>query len=189
MASAATAMKNEMSEQIELPTGVSAAASESSLTMKGPKGEVTRRFSAPNASLAVEGNKVKVTSEKASKKEKKVLGSIRAHIVNMIKGVTEGHLYKLKVCYSHFPITVTVSGKKLTVKNFLGEKIPREVELPDNVKAKVEGGADLIIESTDKEAAGMAAGSIEQLTKRANYDTRVFADGIYITMKDGKEVK
>lgn len=178
----------QMREDIALPAGVSATAVNGRFALKGPKGDVAREFSIPNAQILVEGNRVSVVSAKASKREKKLLGSLRAHIVNMIRGITEGHVYKLKVCFTHFPITVSVSGRKLTVKNFLGEKTPREVELPENVKAKVEG-ADVTIESSDKEAAGRAAAAIEQGTKRANYDKRVFADGIYITMKDGKEVK
>ena len=56
------------------------------------------------------------------------------------------------------------------------------------MKAKVEG-ANVIMESASKESVGQAAASVEQLTKRSNYDTRVFADGIYITVKDGKEIK
>ncbi len=179
---------NELREEIAVPEGVTATAIAGVLSLKGPKGSISRHFVAPNASFVIEGSKVIVVASKASKKEKKNLGSIRAHMANMMRGVTEGHVYKLKVCYTHFPITVTVSGRKISVKNLLGEKTPREVELPESVKAKVEG-ADVIIESVDKESAGLAAAAIEQLTKRANYDKRVFADGLYITVKDGKDVK
>ncbi|MBI2145203.1 50S ribosomal protein L6 [Candidatus Woesearchaeota archaeon] len=181
-------VKRKLKEEIALPDGVTASVSNSILALKGPRGDLSRNFASANASISIEGGKVTVNALKGSKKEKKLLGSMRAHIDNMIRGIVGGHVYRMKVCYTHFPITLSVSGRKLTVKNFLGEKSPREVELPENVKAKVEG-PELVIESSDKEAAGRAAASVEQLTKRANYDTRVFADGIYITMKDGKEIK
>lgn len=183
-----TGMKRGRTEEVALPDGVTASMSGRTLTMKGPKGESSKEMAVPDASISIEGNKALISSSKSSKREKKILGSLRAHIVNMVRGVNEGHVYKLKVCFTHFPITVTVTGRKLLVKNFLGEKTPRALDLAENVKVKVEG-ADVTIESSSKEAAGQAAGSLEQLTKRANYDKRVFGDGIYITMKDGKEIK
>lgn len=180
--------KGTFTEELALPQGVTAALTGRILAMKGPKGETSREFREPNVAVSVEGSKVIVSTAKANKSAKKVAGSLRAHIINMISGVTEGHVYKLKICFTHFPITAAVSGRKFIVKNFLGEKTPRQLELPENVKARVEG-ADVTVESASRESAGQAAASIEQATRRANYDTRVFADGIYITMKDGKEVK
>ncbi len=179
--------KSGRQEEISLPQGVSASISGRLLSLKGQKGEASREIASANSELSVQDGKVIISSLKSSKRDKAILGSLRAHVINMVKGVTDGHLYRLKVCYTHFPITVTVSGRKLLVKNFLGEKTPRELELPENVKVKVEG-ADITVESASKDTAGQAAASVEQLTKRANYDTRVFGDGIYITMKDGKEM-
>lgn len=176
------------SEEIVLPAGVTATISGRLLALKGPKGETSKEIKAPSVSIAVENNRILLETGKDSKLEKKLLGSLRAHVVNMIAGVTEGHMYKLKICFTHFPITATVSGRKFIVKNFLGEKTPRQLELSEDVKVKVEG-ADVTVESASRESAGQAAASIEQATRRANYDTRVFADGIYITMKDGKDVK
>ncbi len=175
-------------EEVVLPDGATASVSGRVVTLKGPKGETSRKITATVLSVAVSGNKVLLESGSGSKKEKKLIESMRAHVVNMIRGVTEGHIYKMKVCFTHFPITVTVTGNQLLVKNFLGEKTPRKVELSSNVKVKAEG-ADITIESSDKEAAGKTAAAIEQATKRANYDTRVFGDGIYITLKDSKEIK
>lgn len=175
-------------EEIVLPEGVTASLSGSVLTLKGPKGETARKIAGQNVAIAVEGNRVSVWSENSSRREKKIIGSLRAHISNMVMGATEGHVYKLKVCFTHFPITVTVAGSQLFVKNFLGEKIPRKLTLPNGVSVKVEG-SDVTVNSTDKDAAGKAAAGIEQITKRAGFDKRVFGDGIYITVKDGKEIK
>ncbi|MBI2143375.1 50S ribosomal protein L6 [Candidatus Woesearchaeota archaeon] len=180
--------RGSLIDEIALPDGVTASVSGRVLALKGPNGEASREISGSNVAVSVESGKVVIASARGSKREKKMAGSVRAHIVNMVRGVTEGHVYKLKICFTHFPITATVSGRKFVVKNFLGEKTPRELELPEGVKAKVEG-ADVIMESASKESVGRAAASVEQLTKRSNYDTRVFADGIYITVKDGKEVK
>jgi len=175
-------------EEIALHAGITAGFASGRLTLKGSKGEAGRNISEPGITVRVEDSKVIISSLKGNKTEKKIVGSLRAHVVNLLKGVTDGHVYRLKVCYTHFPINVSVAGRKLIVKNLLGEKIPRVLELAENVKVKVEG-AEVFVESPSKEAAGLVAGSIERLTKRSSYDTRVFADGIYITHKDGREMK
>jgi large subunit ribosomal protein L6 len=84
-------------------------------------------------------------------------------------------------------MNVSVSNKKLIIKNFFGEKIPREVKLK-NANVKVEGEL-IYVTSQNKETAGQISADIEQVTRRPGYDTRVFQDGIYIINKDGKEMK
>jgi len=180
--------KGKVTGEIVLPDGVTASISGRVVTLKGPKGETSRKITAANMGVSVAGNKVVLESGSDRKKEKKLIESMRAHVVNMLRGVSECHVYKMKVCFTHFPITVTVSGSQMLVKNFFGEKTPRKIDLPANVKVKVEG-ANITLESSDKEVAAMTAAAIEQAMKRPNFDTRVFGDGIYITVKDGKEVK
>lgn len=176
-----------MREVVSLPESIVASLTGGVLTLKGPKGTVSKKLEQPNVSVGLEGNAVSIFSGRRTKKEKKVLGSLMAHTLNMVKGVTEGHLYRLKACFTHFPITVTVTGDQLVVKNFLGEKVPRKLTVPAGVNVKVEG-SDLVVESADKEAAGKTAALMEQMTRRTCYDTRVFGDGIYITIRNGKEV-
>ncbi len=94
------------------------------LIVKGPKGEVTRDFAHPKVSIVVEGGKVVLNAVKGTRREKTVLLSFESHIKNMVAGVQEPHLYKLKICSGHFPMNVAVSGQELTVKNFLGEAVP-----------------------------------------------------------------
>ena len=59
---------------------------------------------------------------------------------------------------------------------------------PENVNVKIEGDV-IVIESTDKEAAGKTATNIEQLTRITDKDRRIFQDGIYVIEKSGKVVK
>ena len=73
-----------------------------------------------------------------------IYGTFKAHIKNMIKGITEGHIYKLKVCSGHFPMNVSVNKDKLIVNNFLGEKTPRELNLKEGVAVKLEGDIILV---------------------------------------------
>ena len=84
-------------------------------------------------------------------------------------------------------MTVSVSGQEFIVKNFLGESVARKVTLPAGVQVKV-SGTEILIESADKELAGMAASKIELLCKIRNRDVRIFQDGCYMVHKAGKEI-
>lgn len=63
--------------------------------------------------------------------------TICSHIENMIKGVTKGFEYKMRLVYAHFPINCNVNekGKLVEIRNFLGEKIVRRVQMLDGVSA------------------------------------------------------
>ncbi|MDK2849623.1 MAG: large subunit ribosomal protein [Candidatus Woesearchaeota archaeon] len=176
---------------ITLPENVSARleVKEGSkiLTIEGPKGSVSREFTHPLVNIVIDGNKITLEVENATKRHKTVLNTYQAHIKNMIKGVTEGFVYKLKICYSHFPMTVSIQKGELVVKNFYGEKYPRTLALPQDVDVKVNG--DIIeVSGIDIEKVGNCATAIEQLTRITNRDRRIFQDGIFIIEKNGKSL-
>ena len=103
----------------------------------------------------------------------------------MIKGVTSGFEYVLRVVYAKFPISVEFKDGKFTVKNFLGEKVSRSTYVPSDVNIKI-NGKDIIVSSLDIEKAGQVAANIEQLTRITHMDRRVIQDGIYIIKKPSK---
>lgn len=170
---------------IELPEGVQIVKEGFKLTIKGPKGELDRRINDKSLKVNIEGNQITLGFKKASKTEKKNLNTLTAHLNNMIKGVTEGFTYKLKICSGHFPMTVTLKGDVFEVKNFIGESVPRRLTIKPGAEVKIQGEI-IEVTSTSKELAGQTAASIEKLTKRPGFDKRIFQDGIYITHKDGK---
>lgn len=180
--------KEKITKGIELPDGVEAHFDGKFLLIKGPKGDVKRTFKQKNVSINIGNKKIVLECKRGTKEDKKISGSLTAHIKNMIKGSLQNHIYTLKICSGHFPMNVSVANNRLIVKNFLGEKIPRDLQLKDDADVKVEG--DLIyVTSANKEIAGQVSADIEQLTRRPGYDTRIFQDGIYIINKDGKELK
>ncbi|MBI2654667.1 50S ribosomal protein L6 [Candidatus Woesearchaeota archaeon] len=180
--------KEKITKEIELPENIAASFNGQLLVIKGPKGEVKRQIKHHNIFIKIYEKKIIFESKGHTKENKKTIGSLAAHLKNMVKGSAQGHTYILKICSGHFPMNVSVSGKKLVVKNFLGEKVPRVLDLKEGVDVKVEG--DMIrVTSLNKEIAGQASADIEQMTRRPGYDTRIFQDGIHIINKDGKELK
>ena len=174
-------------EVVEAPEGVTLTLEGDEVVVRGKKGELRRRFSYPGVTLKQEGNSIVITAEFPRKRQLAIIGTYVAHIKNMIKGVTEGFVYKLKVVYSHFPMSVKVQGDEVIVENFLGEKVPRKTKIFGNVSVKVKG-KDIIVEGINKEEVGQTAARLEQLTKVKDRDRRIFQDGIYLVEKDGSPV-
>ncbi|MBW2991956.1 50S ribosomal protein L6 [Candidatus Woesearchaeota archaeon] len=176
-----------LSEEIEIPDGVEVFVSGNLVSVKGPKGENKRNLANPKVKIEKKDNKIVVSAKKATKREKRDIGTFKSHITSLVKGVSEPFVYKLKICSGHFPMNVTATKEELKVKNFLGETVPRVLKLREGVDVKVEGDS-VIVESVDKEAAGQTAADIEQLTRITNRDRRIFQDGIWITEKCGKKM-
>lgn len=130
-----------------------------------------------------------VKAIKGTKKEKRLIKTIKSHLQNMITGLKQPWLYKLEICYSHFPMTVTLdkTNKQIIIKNFFGENTPRYAKLLDGVDVEIKGNI-IEVKSPDKELAGRQAALIEQATRITNRDRRIFQDGIWIIEKAGKPI-
>lgn len=176
-----------MFKEITIPKEVEVNIEGSLLKVKGLEGENKRDFNLNEISLSKNGDKILIGHERATKKEKKIINSTVAHIKNMIEGVQKKFEYQLKVCFSHFPFTIEINGNEVKIKNFLGEKSPRVMKIVKGVEVKSEKEF-VNIKSCDKELAGRVAADFEKITKIRNRDRRVFQDGLYITMKAGREI-
>lgn len=173
----------EIRVDVEMPEGVTAEYSSGMLKVTGPNGTVEKKLRYPGVNIFEEEGYLVIHAPRATQREKKIAHTFRAHIRNMFKGVTEGFEYKLKVVYSQFPITVEAKEGKLLVKNFLGEKVVRNINFPEeDVSVKV-NKEEITVNGIDKEKAGQVAADIEQLTKISHLDRRIIQDGIYIVKK------
>ncbi len=168
--------------EIEIPEGIEAKLENFDLHIKGPKGELVREFKHTRVKMSIEDGKIVIYCPLPKKKEYALAGTWKAHVMNMIKGVTEGFEYHLKIVYAHFPMKVTVKGRKVVIENFMGEKAPRYAEIFGDAQVEVKGDT-VIVRSINKEHAGQTAANIEKATRIKDRDPRVFQDGIYIVKK------
>ncbi len=175
-----------MKKEVVIPEGTTIEVKKNIIKVKGPQGEISKEFHLEKFVIKQENGKLVIEIENPRRKEKAYLGTITAHIKNMIHGVNNKFTYKMKIVYKHFPINVSVEGDKLVIKNFLGEKKPRYAKILEGTDVKVKG--DIIeISNIDKEKAGQTAANIERATKVRKLDVRIFQDGIFIVSKGGGE--
>ncbi|RLI11826.1 50S ribosomal protein L6 [Candidatus Bathyarchaeota archaeon] len=171
-----------VSRRVEIPEGVKVNIDGKRVEVIGEKGRLVRDFSNSPVSINIEDNQVVVYTDDTHRKTVAMVGTVCAHIRNMIKGVTEGFTYKLKIVYAHFPISVKVEGDKILIENFLGERAPRIAKIVGNTKVIVKKD-DVILQGINIEEVGQTAANIEQATKIKNKDPRKFLDGIYVYEK------
>lgn len=162
----------------------------------GPKGTLERNFkhvpmdlyltnTEPDEETGETKRIVKLDLWFASRKQLACVRTICSHIENLFVGVTRGFLYKMRFVYSHFPINVTTNGRIVEIRNFLGERRVRKVELLEgvnyvrtaDVKDQIElSGIDII-------KVSLCAAKIQQATNIRKKDLRKFLDGIYVSEK------
>ncbi|MBD3186585.1 50S ribosomal protein L6 [Candidatus Bathyarchaeota archaeon] len=172
--------------KVPLDEGVSFKLEGKQLEITGPRGTVGRDFRhAKNIQLSVVNeDTIAISAKLPKRKELALVGTLEGHIKNMISGVTKGFTYKLKIVYSHFPITVKVNKKSnnVEIQNFIGERGHRVVPIRGDVNIKTTK-EDVIIEGSDKELVGQNAANIQLKCKIKDKDLRIFQDGIYVYEK------
>jgi large subunit ribosomal protein L6 len=169
----------ETSKTIQIPDDVEITIEGRKVTVKGAKGTLTRDFSYAPISIELNDKTIRIWAEWPRKKETALVGTIYSHIQNMIIGVRKGFTSKVKIVFSHFPISVKVKDKTLLIENFTGERNPRKSKIVGNVQVKIQS-EDIIIQGIDLEEVSQTAANIEQATKVKRKDPRVFLDGLYV---------
>jgi len=169
---------------LPIPEGVQLTVDGRRIKAVGPKGTLEEDFSHLPVQFSLEGKSLRLYSPWARKREVALVGTALAHVRNMIRGVSSGYTYKLKLVYAHFPITVKVNEKekKLTIDNFTGEKTPRNAKIIGAVKVKI-AGDEIHVQGNSLGEVSQTAANIQNATRIRDKDQRVFLDGIYIFEK------
>ncbi|MEM2947236.1 MAG: 50S ribosomal protein L6 [Candidatus Bathyarchaeia archaeon] len=172
----------EVSRVVQIPDDVELTLEGKRVTVKGAKGILSRDFSYAPISMELQDKSLRIWANWPRKKESALVGTIYAHINNMITGVRKGFTYKLKIVFSHFPISVKVQDGMVLIENFTGERNPRKAKIVGNAKVKVSGD-DVVVQGINLEEVSQTAANIEQATKVRRKDPRVFLDGLYLYEK------
>ena len=167
---------------MDLQGGVVATVSGREITVKGPLGIVRKDFNRINVSIEVKDGRVLIKPFSDKKKDIVSSNTASSLLRNIITGVTKGYTYKLKVVFAHFPVTVKVKGRTVSVENFVGERSARVTKIVGDCKVSVEGD-DVIVKGVSLEDVGQTAANLEQATKIKRKDQRIFLDGIYVYEK------
>ena len=170
---------------IAIPGGVTVSMNGNTVKVKGPRGELSRNFAYPRVMIAIGEGEVTVSCEYPRTKDKAMVGTFAAHIRNMIRGVTVGYTYTLKIVFSHFPMKVTVKDNRVEINNYMGGHDPRYADIVSGCTVKI-SGSDVTVEGNSIEGCGQTAANIERATSRLGFDKRIFQDGIYIVQKSHK---
>lgn len=167
---------------VQVPEGVDVDLDDGILRVKGPNGELSREFDLEGVQIDIVDEKIVVRSESSKRRQRAAVGTVVSHINNMLKGAQEDFSSKLKVVYSHFPISVSVQDGKVKIENFIGEEEPRFANVLGDTEVEIEG-EEIEVKGADKEAVGQTAANIEQAAQAKDRDPRVFQDGIYIVKR------
>jgi len=141
-------------QPIVLPEGVSAEASGSAITVNGPKGSLTKKFSR-KVILEVKEGKVLVTVSGKGKSSMSVWGTARSIIFGMVEGVSKGWKKELELVGTGY--RAEVQGNTLVLA--VGYSHPVKIEAPEGIAFKVEKSV-ISVEGTDKELVGQIAANV-----------------------------
>ncbi|XXG66992.1 hypothetical protein AAC387_Pa06g0437 [Persea americana] len=177
------------SQTMDIPEGVKVKVKAKMIEVEGTRGKLTRNFKHLNLDfqLIEGGKKLKVDAWFGSRKTMAAIRTAISHVQNLITGVTKGYRYKMRFVYAHFPInaSITNSNKSIEIRNFLGEKKVRKVDMLDgvNIVRSEKVKDELVLDGNDIELVSRSAALINQKCHVKNKDIRKFLDGIYVSEK------
>lgn len=170
---------------IEIPTGVTVTINGSEVTVKGPKGELTRSFS-PDLTIVVEENVLTVTRPSDEKAHRSLHGTTRALISNMVEGVSKGFEKSLELIGVGY--RAQKQGTKLVLN--VGYSHPVEIEPETGVEVEVPSNTKVIIKGANKERVGALAANIRDVRPPEPYKGKgIRYEGEFVRRKEGKTGK
>ena len=170
---------------IVLPAGVEITNNDNVVTVKGPKGELTREFS-KDIEIRVEGTEVTLHRPNDSKEMKTIHGTTRALLNNMVVGVSEG--FKKELEMRGVGYRAQLQGNKLVLA--VGKSHPDEVEAPEGITFELPNPTTIAISGISKEVVGQTAAYVRSLRSPEPYKGKgIRYVGEFVRRKEGKTGK
>jgi large subunit ribosomal protein L6 len=170
---------------IAVPATVDVTIEGRQLTVKGPKGTLSRQLH-PDMSVRQEDGSILVSRPTEQKTHKQLHGLTRTLVNNMVVGVTDGYRKGLEITGVGY--RATLNGRKLTLN--LGYSHPIEIDPPEGISFEVENPTRLAVVGIDKELVGQIAATVRSTRKPEPYKGKgVRYAGEQVRRKAGKAGK
>ena len=170
---------------IPLPGGVTVSLNGLDVSVKGPKGSLSRTLP-DGVTIAQDGNTLVVSPASDNRRSRERHGLCRTLVANMVEGVSKGYTRKLEIVGVGY--RAAVQGKKLVVSAGYSHQV--EMVPPDGVTFAVDGNTTVLVSGADKELVGNEAAKVRAIRPPEPYKGKgIKYEGERILRKAGKTGK
>lgn len=170
---------------IEIPSGVTVTNNNNTITVKGPKGELTRSFN-KDITINIEENVINVSRPSDVKAHRALHGTTRALLSNMVEGVSKGFEKSLELIGVGY--RAQKQGKKLILN--VGYSHPVEVDPEEGIEIEVPANTKVVVKGISKERVGALAANIRDIRPPEPYKGKgIRYEGEFVRRKEGKTGK
>jgi large subunit ribosomal protein L6 len=170
---------------ITIPSGVNITLDNTLITVKGPKGTLSRELHR-DMKVVVAENELSVERPSDNKLHRSLHGTTRSVVANMVSGVTEGFVKNLDLVGVGY--RANKAGNKLVLN--VGYSHPVEIEPENGIEFEVPSNTKIIVKGIDKELVGATAAKIRSVREPEPYKGKgIKYEGERIIRKEGKAGK
>ncbi|SRR5699024_914740 len=170
---------------IEIPEGVDVSLTGHTITVKGPKGELTKDLNTA-MEINIDGKEINVVRPNDLKENRSIHGTTRSQIWNMITGVTTGFQKEIEIIGVGY--RAALQGNKLVIG--AGYSHPVEIEKEENIEFEVPKNTQIIVKGIDKERVGAISAIIRAVRPPEPYKGKgIHYKGEQVRRKEGKTAK
>ncbi|HEX4387073.1 MAG TPA: 50S ribosomal protein L6 [Steroidobacteraceae bacterium] len=167
---------------VDLPQGVTATIAATGVTIKGAKGSLSLPL-ASGVTVVEKEKKLEIKFSEPGPARTRA-GATRAHLANMVRGVTKGYEKKLELVGVGF--RAQVQGKSLNLT--LGFSHPVNVAIPDGITIETPSLTEILVKGIDRQKVGQTAAEIRDIRPPEPYKGKgVRYAGEQISLKEGKK--
>ncbi len=177
-------MSRVAKQPVELPQGVSATITADSVTVKGGKGTLSLPLNSRHVRVVQDGNVLKIEKATADREANMVAGSTRAHLANIVFGVSKGYERKLELVGVGY--RAQAQGKNLNLT--LGFSHPVVYVAPEGITIETPSQTEILVKGTDVQRVGQVAADIRAFRPPEPYKGKgVRYSGEKIELKEAKK--
>ncbi|MFC0525727.1 50S ribosomal protein L6 [Pontibacillus salicampi] len=170
---------------LQIPEGVEITIDGNEVSVKGPKGELTRTIH-PDMNVKIEDNVLSVERPSDNKEHRSLHGTTRSLIGNMVEGVSKGYEKSLEI--QGVGYRAVKQGDKIVVN--AGYSHPVEIEKREGIEIEVPSQTKITIKGIDKELVGAVAANIRAIRPPEPYKGKgIRYEGEVVRRKEGKTAK